>query len=606
MTAVSKTAPRRSRWLRLWTWTLRGIRDTENAQIAIAAVLGCVVGALVTLLQLIVQLAHETLFGLGRGSHLSAGSDLVPQWRLVLLPTVGGFIVGLASLVIKRFRPREVVDPIEANALHGGRLSLNDSVNLVLMTVLSAGFGASVGMEAAYTQIGAGLSSKFGKLLRLRRGDLRMMVGCGAAAAIAAAFNAPLAGAFYAFELVIGSYAPALLAPVSVAALAATFVQHRVLGGAPIFALADPVRIAGSDYVLFAAVGIGAAGLGVITMMGVTGVEQWFRRRGIPGWLRPAAGGMLVGLLAIVHPQVLGAGHGAIQQTIEAGWSPLLLLSLLGFKMTASAISVGSGFRGGLFSASLFIGGLYGSAFAGVLTLVAPQLHVDTTAYLLVGMSAVAASIVGAPVTMIMLVVEMTADFYAALGVMIGVVLSAVLTRQLFGYSFATWRFHLRGVPVRSPHDVSWIRDLTVGRLMRRDPHLVPADLPLTELRRRFPLGSAKRLFAIGRDGHYVGMVNMVDVHNADLDATIAGMTAGDLHHGKRIFLRPDQNIRSALDKFAEAELETLPVLADAEDHEGGAIIGYLTEAYALRRYSQELERARTEDLGNSPLYGAS
>ena len=214
----------------------RRLRNSEMVLILISAVIGAVVGLGVVLLHDFVGYLHHVVFGLGEGRYLSEGVGIAPA-TMVLAPALGGLLVGTLMFFVRRWRPGDIVDPIEANALFGGKMSLIDSFRLTVSTVISNACGASVGMEAAYTQTGSGLSSALGQTIRLRRGDLRILTGCGAAAAIAAAFNAPLAGAFYAFELVIGSYTLAALAPVAVAALTATVVARATIGVAPIFSV---------------------------------------------------------------------------------------------------------------------------------------------------------------------------------------------------------------------------------------------------------------------------------------------------------------------------------------------------------------------------------
>ena len=259
----------------------RSARDNEIALIVISAVLGAVIGLGVIVIESLVQSIHELTFAIAADRHLSEGSVL-DWWRILVIPSVGGLLSGGATVLIRRWRPREIVDAIEANALFGGKMALNDSANLTLLTVISSSFGASVGLEAAYTQLGSGIASWFGQRLRFRRGDLRTLVGCGAAAAIAAAFNAPLAGAFYAFELVIGNYSPAVLAPISMAALTGTLVVREGFGAEPIFALNAQIHISDVDYVLFAVLGIVAAMIAIATMTAVTSIERLVRRQGLP------------------------------------------------------------------------------------------------------------------------------------------------------------------------------------------------------------------------------------------------------------------------------------------------------------------------------------
>jgi chloride channel protein, CIC family len=509
---------------------------------------------------------------------------------------LGGLLVGLTAVVLRRWRPREVVDAIEANALFGGRMSLSDSLGLVATTLLSGGFGASVGLEAAYTQLGASLGSRLGISITLRRDDVRTLVGCGAAGAIAAAFNAPLTGAFYAFELIIGSYTLQALAPVGIAALTGALVVRGLVGSVPIFVVWHEISITASDYPAFFGLGLASAGLGILVMKGVTSTESLFRSLAVPRWARPAIGGLLIGAMALAFPQVLGGGHGAIMRVLHSSFDLPFLAGLIIAKIIASAVSIGSGFRGGLFSTSLFIGSLFGSFVGTGLERLAPHLGVDPLIYTLVGMGAVAAAIVGAPMTMIMIVLETTGDFTATIGVMVGVVTAAIAVRHWFGYSFATWRFHLRGLSIRSPEDVGWINELLVGPMMRRDPAVIAAELPVRELGRRFPAGSTRQVFVVDDRGGLCGIVDPGEsslANGADTDKSV-----GEFASQPAPFLLPGDNLRSALDRFSQAAQETLPVINNAKDRR---IIGYMSEAYALRRYAQELERhrgGRQDDAG--------
>ena len=266
------------------------------------------------------QLIHQVLFRIAPGERLSAMVELDPI-RTVAVPTLGGLVLGLFGLAVVRYQPRRAVDPIEANALYGGRMSLNDSLIVVGQTILSNGVGASVGLEAGYTQIGSALASRFGRMFRVRRNDLRLLVGCGAAAAIAGAFNAPLTGAFYAFELVIGTYSLGTFAPVAVAAIVSVAVVNA-LGNAPfdlIAAGADPGRGARLHPDPRARHGLRA------------GRHRHHARRdadrgAVPQERRsrlaaPDVRRLAVGALALMTPAVLSSGHGALGVVIEAPYT---------------------------------------------------------------------------------------------------------------------------------------------------------------------------------------------------------------------------------------------------------------------------------------------
>jgi CIC family chloride channel protein len=234
----------------------------------------------------------------------------------------------------------------------------------------------------------------------------------------------------------------------------------------------------------------------------------------------------------------------------------------------------------------LFIGCLVGQIFGMVVGYFAPSTQGQLASFMLVGVGATGASIIGAPVTMILLVLEMTGDFSATTGVLAGVLVSSAITRYKFGYSFSTWRFHLRGLRILGAHDVGWVKDITVAGIMRTGMKTVPADMHLAQLRQLHPPGSAKRLFVVDAAGHYKGVIDVAALHDAALDAHASGITALSLAKGGR-FLLPSQDIQSALKAFSKGETEELPVVASADEPE---LIGYVTEAYALRRYNQELE----------------
>ena len=573
------------------------LRDSDLFLVMLAGCIGMLAGLGVLGIDLLLEAIRLLAFDRNAGRHLSDATTL-PTIRVIIMPVVGGALVGVASLLLRRWRPREVVDAIEANALFGGRMSIGDSVGLVAVTLLSAGFGASVGLEAAYTQLGAAMGSRLGGQLNLRRDDVRTLVGCGAAGAIAAAFNAPLAGAFYAFELIVGSYTLQMLAPVGLAALVGALTVRALHGGSPIFVVYHHIDLAPADYLAFVAIGVASAGLGILVMKGVTSTEAIFRRLAVPRWGRPAFGGAIIGLVAAGFPQILGSGHGAILRQLHLGYDLSLVGLLIAAKTIGSAISIGSGFRGGLFSTSLFIGSLFGNFVGEMLVRVSPALTADPVLYSLVGMGAVAAAIVGAPVTMIMLVLETTGDFSATIGVMVGVVIAAFAVRHWFGYSFATWRFHLRGLKIRSPEDIGWVDEIKVGTMMRRDPAVVASSQSVSELLRRFPPGSTKQVFAVDGNGRLCGVIDPGEAARPR-DGT-DGQTVGDLVKDPLAFLLPGDDLRTSLIRFSRTAQESLPVVDDANERH---IVGYLSEAYALRRYAQELERRRSVGRDDAGIF---
>jgi chloride channel protein, CIC family len=561
------------------------VRARESSIIVLAVIVGLIAGLLVAAMSESVAFMHQIFFGLDPGERLS-GRVAIDPVRALLVPCLGGLLFGFATSYITRRRGTEI-DPIEANALHGGRMSMRGSLIVATQTVWSSGIGASVGLEAGYTQLASGIASAIGRAFHLRRRDMRVLVGCGAAAAIASAFGAPLGGAFYGFELIIGSYSIASLAPVGMASLVG-YLTVRAFTPDGLGIEADTVSsLAVHDVVIGAFVGVLAAVFGIILMRGVATCELLFARYKIKSALRPMIGGTLVGLMAMLSPHVMSSGHGALQLTgiFKLPLATIALIFVL--KSFASIISLGSGFRGGLFFASLLLGALGGQLFALGLNAVWPGLNADPNSYAIIGMCALSVSVIGGPLTMTFIALETTGDLWLTTAVLIAAIIAMQVTREFFGYSFATWRFHLRGETIRGAADVGWIRDLTVARMMRADVLTTPVESVVAVFREAFPLGSTNQVIAVDEDRRYAGIVIVAEAHAAELSST--ARLRAILHHADHMLL-PQMTAQEAISAFDRFETEALAVVDSLERRQ---VIGLLSEAHALRRYSDASERQR-------------
>jgi CIC family chloride channel protein len=564
----------------------RIFRSSEAALIILAVGVGIAAGLLMIAQQAISHGVQALIYGVS-GASLSAASAIQPA-RLLALP-IAGLLLGIGSKAAMR-RWRTPVDVVEANALHGGAIPLRDSLIVCSQTILSNGAGASVGLEAAYAQAGGGLASVIGGWLRLRRADIRILVGAGAGAAVGAAFGAPLAGAFYAFEIVIGAYTPAAIAPVAAACISAVLLVRLAGIEAYVVALPGAKAITTVDYLLYAALGLVCAFVGIAVMRGVTLLEGQIRRFGIPEIWRPAIGGFLLIPLAMITPQVLSAGHGALHIDLGAEIALRFILLVLIVKIAASTISLGFGFRGGLFFASLFIGSLVGQLFAGAIGRLSFFPAVDPSDAALIGMAAMAVAIVGGPMTMSMLVLEVTHDFALTSVALTAALCASTFVRETFGFSFSTWRLHTRGESIRSARDVGWVRALTVGKMMQRGVETAPATTPVAEFRRRFPLGSTSKVVLVDSAGAYAGIVETAKAFDVAVDS---GAEIGTLGTLEDVALSPKQDVRSAIRTFDLNEADYLAVIDDDR-----SVLGTLSERFVHRRYADEVEKAQREMFG--------
>jgi CIC family chloride channel protein len=564
----------------------RVFRSSEAALILLSVVLGIGAGLLMIAQNQVAHGLQRLIYGLS-GASLSATSSIDPL-RLLALP-VFGLLLGFGSRAVIR-RWRVPIDVVEANALHGGSIPLRDSLIVCAQTVVSNGAGASVGLEAAYAQAGGGLASLMGQWLRLRRADMRILVGAGAGAAVGAAFGAPLTGAFYAFEIVIGAYTPAAIAPVAAACLSAALLVRLTGTEAYLTALPGAKALTTTDYLLYAALGIICAIVGIAVMRAVTWIEARVRASPLPEGWRPALGGVLLIPLAMLTPQALSAGHGALHLDLGAEISLRFILLIFIVKIAASAISLGFGFRGGLFFASLFIGSLAGQMFAGAISHIPALSPVDSSDAALIGMAGMAVAVVGGPMTMSMLVLETTHDF-ALTGVAITAALCAsTLVRETFGFSFSTWRLHTRGETIRSARDVGRVRSLTAGKMMQRGAESAPATLTVADFSLLFPLGSTDRVVLTDSAGRYFGVVETAKAFDSKVSADAS---IGTLAALREITLQPSQDVRTVMRIFDLSEADYLAVVDDDNQ-----LLGALSERFVHRRYADEVEKAQREMFG--------
>ena len=565
------------------------VRSRETGVVAVAIVIGLISGVLVAAISQLSNVAHALLFDIPFDAHLSA-TGVISWQRTLLIPTLGGVVLAVIAAVFAGRLKGQLADAIEANALYGGRVAMRGSLLISIQTLLSNGFGGSVGLEAGYTQICAAFSSQIGKRLAARRSDMRLLVACGAAGAISAAFSAPLAGAFYAFEVVLGAYTSAGLVPVIASAVAAWLVvrhlTHQAFLMVPGFPSPVSVEMIGQTVLI----GIICAFASMIVMLAVAFSERCFQRLSIlDGFLRPVLGGALLGTLALLTPTVLGAGHGAMQILLVSNPPWLLLTTTIILKMLASAISLGSGFRGGLFFASLLLGALLGQLYSTVFSVPFPTLALQPGTAAIAALAAFGTGVLGAPFSMVCLALEITGDFSVTVGAVVASSVSALLVRELFGYSFATWRFHLRGEVIRGPQDVGWVQQLSATSLMRSDFESAPSAMPIAEAHKLFSPAQVRQIVLRAPNGTYAGMVSLADLHSI---ATIDNLPLATLAQQNEEFLLPEATIREIMTAFERTEADVLVVI-DRPEHR--VAIGTVSEAHVLRTYGEELERRNQE-----------
>ncbi len=574
----------------------------DGLQLVLAGFVGLLTGvvawALITGVHLVTDLAF---------------SDPVPRWQLVVVPTVGGLLVGLlVARLVPEVAGGGVVTTMEAMAIHRGRIRRRVPTFGVLATSIALGTGASGGREGPIVLFGGAVGSGIAALGRMDEDRTRALVAAGVAAGIAASFNAPIGGMLFAIELLLGGIRRSgALQTIVVAAVVSSVTARQLVGpGLPLFAPATAARLASpTELVVYAVLGLLALLVAAGFRHGEDLAGRLFgdvrRRVGVP--LTVALGGFVVGLTALAVPEVLGEGAdlpavaGASREPIRAmldgllgtGWpAALTLLILLVAKLFASVVAIGSGSAVGTLAPSLFTGAALGGALGAVAVEV---LDVpNATGFALVGMAAVFAAVVRAPLTAIILVFELTGDYDLVLPLMLAVGIASFGADRLRWRSIYVEGLRRRGVTLDRPEDVDVLQRVTVGEVMTRAdaPDVtLPADVPVDVLRARFLQGSLHGAVLVSADGTLAGVVARSDL---DRDAASRpAATAQDIATRRPATAVPDEPVFRAVQRMANLDVGRLPVVDTAT----GRVVGVFRRADVVRAYDRGIERTVADRL---------
>ncbi len=452
---------------------------TTHRQLVVWLLAG-LIGAIVAFAAIVFRLAIEyvtvTFYGTTEATLFSLAAQM-QWWHLLLAPTIGGLLVGLAlHFLVPEKRAHVVADVIDARALRGGRMKASTGIRSALISALSLGVGGSAGREGPVVHLGASIGSAIAQRLNYPARLNRILLGCGVAAAVSASFNAPLAGVLFALEVILGHYALRAFAPIVIASVIAATLSRLVLGDFPAFIV--PPHEFGSYLQLpaFALLGI----IGSIVAMAFMASAMWADERAqkieMPLWLRPVIGGALIGLIAIAFPQILGVGYEATDTALRGGFGLMILLALIGVKIIATAITLASRFGGGVFSPSLYLGAMTGAAMGIIMVSLFPGVSGSEGMYALVGMGTVAAAVLGAPISTVLIVFELTGSYDIMIALMVAVSIATMLTQSLLGHSYFQWQLEKRDFDVRSGAPVALLKTIRVREFMRPPPSTTPED----------------------------------------------------------------------------------------------------------------------------------
>jgi len=506
----------------------------------------------------------------------------------MLVPTLGGVLAGLALYFGAQWvKGQDSTDYMEAISIGDGEIRTRPTLVKILSSVFTISSGGSIGREGPMVQLAAMLASLVGRTARLPRARLRLLVACGAASGIASAYNAPIGGALFVAEIVLGSIAMATFGPLIVASAMATVVSRLLMGGAPLYSVPAFQLVSPLELVSYLGLGL-VAGVGAPLFLALldwaTGL---FRRWTAPPWVQLGAGGLVVGLISVQYSYVWGNGYGALAMILDTDWAWLSILTLLTWKLAATASTVGSGAVGGVFTPTLLVGGALGALFGSGVHTVFPAWTSLPHSYAVVGMGAFLAATTHAPLMAILIVFDMTLNHEIILPLML-----ACVTAYTVAYAMRKESIYAsaRGTSLDAP-EAAPLERLVVRDLMKSDPIYVRDAARFPEIVQAFVKNRHHNLFVVGEGREFRGVIPLHELKQHLYDEELAKLAiAQDLLHDDFPTVTPETTLAKTLETFSSHTGERIPVVEKGRERK---LVGSISKTDLLLTMAQGGKAAR-------------
>lgn len=524
---------------------------------------------------------------------------------ILLIPAVG--ILG-AAIVVKYLAPeaqgRGVAEVMENVAVKGGIIRPRVVIVKTLASVFSIASGGSVGREGPMVQIGATLGSVFGQVTQVTTRKMKTFVGCGAAAGIAATFNAPIAGTLFALEIILGDFGVAQFSPIVVSAVVGTVISHQHLEAFSGFDVPAYHLVSPWELIPYAILGLITGLVAIAFIKTLYKTEDIFNKYPVPFYGKAFLGGLAVGAMALVFPQVLGNGYEAINSVFLDGIVWKVALVLIAWKILATSITLSAGASGGIFAPSLFLGAMTGGVIGGIVHTLFPEITASPGAYALVGMAGVVGAATHAPLTAILIIFELTNEYQIILPVMLTTIIATVFAMALNRESIYTLKLVRRGVNINQGRDLNVLRQLPVNSAMRRTVERVHDSTTLRELMDLMSNSQHTVFFTVNNEDKLTGYVTLNDLRKLMQEADILShlVIAGDIAHPVEYVLKPDDTLDRAMELFVQEGIDELPVVDndDVFDPVGTLWRQDVIEAYNREIFRRDMPSAMASKLTSS------
>jgi len=568
-----------------WHSTLKALLSDEHT---IMVLLGIIVGVaggygavgFRHLINFIQSIAY------GSSAELLEVIQSIPWYMRIAIPAIGGLIVGpIVYFFAREAKGHGVPEVMYAVALKQGIIRKRIVFIKALVSAVCIGTGGSVGREGPIVQIGSAVGSTLGQLFKVSSNRMRTMVGCGAAAGIAATFNAPIAGSIFALEIILGEFEITSFSPIIISAVSATAISRHYLGNIPAFILPEYILHSPLEFPLYAVLGMVCALVAVgFTLILYRSEDAWDSIK-FPEYLKAVLGGLIMGTMGLVFPQVLGVGYGAIDLAlmVKLSWWFMGLLAL--FKILATSITIGSGGSGGIFAPSLFMGAMAGGAFGSVVHYLFPSVAASAGAYAVVGMGAVVAATTHGPLQAILIIFEMTGDYKIILPLMITCIISCLIARKLCGESIYTFKLIRRGINIRGGQEVNILSSINVKNVMYHTVEIIPENFLLQDLAKKLPQSRSNNFVVVDEKEKITGVLTFLDYYDKLFNEKLDNhMMVKDIMTKDVVTVSIEDNLSTAMAKITKGDYSILPVVSVEDPLK---MEGILTRRDILEAYDQ-------------------
>jgi chloride channel protein, CIC family len=558
-----------------------------------------VIGGLVNLFFYHATESVKTLFLRSPGEPAEV-AEMMAQWQRVLTPTLGGLCAGAVLYWGLRLAgPQRSTNMLEVVVAGDGRLPFRNGLVKFLSSLITIGSGGSIGREGGITQLSATLASKWGQLAHWQPYRLRLLVGCGAAAGISAAYNAPISGAVFAALIVLGNFSMNLFAPLVFASVVATMVSRSFFGIRPWYVVTPFEFTRVTQLPWFVCLGLLSGAVGAAFLKCLQYAEEIFKRLRAPVYVRLAIGGMLVGLIALQYPGVWGNGYVITNRILHDEYPAqvaglLFLIGLFLAKLLATLATVGSGAVGGVFTPTLFLGAGLGAIFGAALQQVNLAQGLPVAVFAVVGMGSMLAATTRSPLLAMILIFEISLDYSLMPPLMLACVVSVLSARRLHPESIYTEPLRRKGLKVSQEATASEsTTEKTVGDIMRAPVPPVRETTPLGEIADRFLTGANNFLPVVDAKGQLVGLVALQDLKQyLNSEEEVLGVIAYDVMRPPPPCVTPNQRLLEVLPVALASEQRNIPVVTNLKENH---LIGALARAEVLGLFSEAIASRKEE-----------